>query len=436
MLEANLWVLSLVVTILVFLSDPLHAITDCDYYASPIGNGNGLSLSTPFKVSNFWSVAKPGDTLCLLDGKYTGSASMINPRSGLSGTAASPITIQALNDGEATIDGQGINTPVALSGSDYFILEGFNAHSSINSVILIANGSDHNTVRRVVAWNANRNANVGFVISVEHSVDNLIEDCAAFGTGRKVIGSTQYGDHTTIRRCWARWEGSDFIGPKETLTAGYFNYYMTTENFIGTWSGGQMSGATDQPYGVIATDNDAAYSKILGSILYVRSADNYPAGQVAFLQNVHDYTLKDVAVYNEKSSIDTINLGTSSNTAGLSASKITAIGARAAHINSIWNPTNIINASSVANANSQGANLFTGTKGAQVCYRYQDGVLTNMPLWPWPMNQRIIDAMTEAGKTPVDVTATIEQIFGPIPATCKGQSQIALFPPQNLQIIQ
>jgi hypothetical protein len=56
MLEANLWVLSLVVTILVFLSDPLHAITDCDYYASPIGNGNGLSLSTPFKVSNFWSL--------------------------------------------------------------------------------------------------------------------------------------------------------------------------------------------------------------------------------------------------------------------------------------------------------------------------------------------------------------------------------------------
>jgi hypothetical protein len=55
-----------------------------------------------------------------------------------------------------------------------------------------------------------------------------------------------------------------------------------------------------------------------------------------------------------------------------------------------------------------------------VCKKYVNGKLTNEPLWPWPMNQRIINAMRQAGKAPVDVTKTMEQIFGPIPSDCRG----------------
>ena len=76
------------------------------------------------------------------------------------------------------------------------------------------------------------------------------------------------------------------------------------------------------------------------------------------------------------------------------------------------------------------------------CYQYQNQQLTNIPLWPWPMNQRIWDATTVAassshqhfiyqGSSPsltlvndphavIDVTAEIEQMFGAIPAGCKG----------------
>jgi hypothetical protein len=51
--------------------------------------------------------------------------------------------------------------------------------------------------------------------------------------------------------------------------------------------------------------------------------------------------------------------------------------------------------------------------GADVTRRYQDGVLTDKPLWPWPMNQRIIDAMRLAGyDDPVDVTRTIFDLTG------------------------
>jgi hypothetical protein len=71
---------------------------------------------------------------------------------------------------------------------------------------------------------------------------------------------------------------------------------------------------------------------------------------------------------------------------------------------------------------SSGASLFApGEKGgAALCYRYQDGVLTKEPLWPWPMNDRIEEAMTQAGREPVDVTKAIEQLFGPIPAPCRA----------------
>ncbi|MDZ4229973.1 MAG: Ig-like domain-containing protein, partial [Candidatus Veblenbacteria bacterium] len=62
------------------------------YYASPTGTGNGTSLSSPFKIANFWTVAQPGDTLLLLDGTYRGVDSMIHPPVGLSGTSGNPIT--------------------------------------------------------------------------------------------------------------------------------------------------------------------------------------------------------------------------------------------------------------------------------------------------------------------------------------------------------
>ena len=48
----------------------------------------------------------PGNTLCLLDGTYTGVNSMILPPVGLSGTSTQPLTIQALNDGGALLDGR------------------------------------------------------------------------------------------------------------------------------------------------------------------------------------------------------------------------------------------------------------------------------------------------------------------------------------------
>jgi hypothetical protein len=40
------------------------------------------------------------------------------------------------------------------------------------------------------------------------------------------------------------------------------------------------------------------------------------------------------------------------------------------------------------------------------------------------MNQRIINALNAAGKTPVDVTRTMETIFGSIPNECRAGATI------------
>lgn len=59
-----------------------------------------------------------------------------------------------------------------------------------------------------------------------------------------------------------------------------------------------------------------------------------------------------------------------------------------------------------------------------ICKRYVNGTLTNQPLWPWPMNQRIKDALVQSGREPHDVTQTMSQLLGPIPEACRGSAPL------------
>jgi hypothetical protein len=128
------------VPLLAGLSVPAAAAT---YYASPTGGGDGRSRATPIRIADFWPAARPGDTLLLLDGKYTGPDSMIDPPRGLRGEPGRPITVKALNDGKVQIDGEGKHIPAQLYFNDHFVLEGFNAHYGSPQVVGIA-CSNHN----------------------------------------------------------------------------------------------------------------------------------------------------------------------------------------------------------------------------------------------------------------------------------------------------
>ena len=98
----------------------------------------------------------------------------------------------------------------------------------------------------------------------------------------------------------------------------------------------------------------------------------------------------------------------------LIARNLTGVGGAASEFGNDWHKSHVSEGMSLDSV----ANIFTSAKGANLCYRYRNGVLSATTS-PWPMNQRIKDAMVESGRTLVDVTSTVEQMFGAIPASCK-----------------
>lgn len=468
---------TIVVLLTVILSVGVNAVgraqtaTNCDYFASPSGTGSG-SQSSPFKIADFWSVASPGKTLCLLDGQYRGSDSMITPPPGvLDGSSGKPITVKALNDGGASIDGQGQREPVFLYGNDYFVLEGFNAHSGNvqhngDSVVFIK-GSSHNIVRRVVGWDAGDGNGGVFALSNStiygQSIDNLFEDVAGFGIARKVFSSFR-SDNTICRRCWGRWEGSHRLGPKHTYTLAYNNFNFLIENSIAAWSGERMQetyqlkchpvivnskcGKTytnyevDQPLGIFGVDRiDSgadANSRILGSLAYVTGSDRFAAAQLFFVSGLSGVKYNNNVAYVEPGTYSnkfTFGLYSSSSRQNLFADNLSSIGGAGSNVSKEWQTSNISEGSSVTAVGS----VYNGQQGSSICKRYKDGILTDELLWPWPMDQRIYNAMIEAGRTPFYVTEKIEAMFGPIPSECRQGSggsggTGAPLPPQNLRI--
>jgi len=438
--------LTLIASFVIGLTGGSVSAETCTHYASPTGTGNGTSAAQPFKVANFWSVAKPGYTLCLLDGEYAGASSMVNPPKNLSGTSSAPITVRALNDGKVRINGQGSAYPVQLSYNNYFIIEGINASNSAASVVSISY-SNNNIVRRVAAWDAADGNHT--IFGVHSGTYNLLEDVAGWGIARKIFESSQGGNYTTIRRAWGRWEGSHVVGPKMTYTLGYNNTHMIVENALGTWSGERMkqtyvlldyygkpwtgNGAgtytnygVDQPYGVFGNDgftvtDKNAHTKLLGSLAYIRGSDRFHPSQAVFITKIDSVELAQTAVYIQPGSYSTkkpfalYNLQTSSGTS-LVARNNTGIGGASSFYGTEWKKTALSEGASL----SAVANPFTATtNGANLCYRYQNGAVTTKALWPWPMNQRIIDATIQSGRTAVDVTATVESMLGTIPSACK-----------------
>jgi hypothetical protein len=321
--------------------------------------------------------------------------------------------------------------------------------------------SSHNIIRRVAAWNA-AEGNYS-IFGIHHGDHNLLEDVAGWGIARKTFESSQGGNFTTIRRAWGRWEGSHVAGPKMTYSLAYNNYDMLVENSIGTWSGEKMKQTyvlldyygkplawhydnydVNQPYAVFGVDalqkdDKNARARLLGSIAYITTSDSFKAKRLVFVTKLDSVEVADTLAYVEPGSYSRVNpfglyglpafptLGlhglTGSTERGgavnLLARNITSIGGAGASIARAWETRNVLQGSSPAVYGSR-ESAFNTTRGANLCHRYVDGVLTNQPLWPWPMNKRIIEATALSGRKPVNVTATIEEIFGPIPSQCSA----------------
>ncbi|MBI3945079.1 MAG: hypothetical protein HY321_04115 [Armatimonadetes bacterium] len=423
------------------------------YYASPAGGGDGLRADSPFRIADFWGVAKPGDTLLLLDGTYRGRDAMINPPNNLNGEPGNPITVKALHDGQVEIDGEGANTPVALTRNNHFVLEGFNAHGSMQSVVILWYSS-HNIIRRVCGWDAfDGNVNI---FGARHGEHNLFEDCAGWGIARKVFSNSQQGNHTTFRRCWGRWEGSHCTGPKLVFALSYNSYHALAENCIGTWnaigmresydlqdaSGKPLTGRSAahydhyevrMPSGIFshdAPDGDnsrVANARLFGCIAYLRKGERFHSSYKWWI-GPYNLSLPGIALTDCLSIIEPGGWDTIRNTQlgdprepGLNtAENLTLIGGKDVQIHPEWKTRGILVSRDGSELTANGKHILdpslNGSKGgATIMKRYVDGKLTDEDLWPWPMNQRIIDAMRRSGREPVDVTKTVFEFCGGTP---------------------
>jgi hypothetical protein len=179
----------------------------------------------------------------------------------------------------------------------------------------------------------------------------------------------------------------------------------------------------DYPYGIFSMDasrDPRAYSEILGSIAYLLGKHRFDP-EAVYRSWVSDVEYENNVAYIEPGTHPgtkpfALKNALSGGTQNVIARNLTANSSSPPEFSSAWQTSNIAHGSSV----SQTGDIYTNPKGARICKRYKDGVLTSEPLWPWPMNQRIIDAMKQAGREPVDVTATIEKLFGPIPSECRS----------------
>ena len=444
---------------LLFLLLPLTVyaqLPQCSHFASPTGSGNACSESAPCNVGTWLSTqAGPGKVLCMKDGVYKGDSQMLT-FSARSGTAGSPITVRAVNDGRVEINGEYQRRPLDCAAS-YITVIGVNVANG-NDTTLTVRGK-HCLIQRVLAWSGNPGDG-----GIENIVDtggnhNLLEDIGAWGHARKMvaIGARGGDGPNTLRRVWAEHNGSPYGSaqgnPTDPIDIGYNQLNVTAENVIGRRN--ILSSATEPeaPIHMYSTRGSA----IIGSIVYAKNSDAF---DTTTLLNVtpesgsHAGTGKDST--SDSVVQDVVLL------AGSAHEKIMgfAIDGGAQSVNNV--ATNIVSVAPQGGGRCQGSgwtctNLFLGKTLQEAlgdkkiwevapgtCYRVVDRKVTTTPLWPWPMEQRIAEALGRARVPHTPVKADLEGVFGTIPEHCvsggnpgpgPGPSPSVPVPPTNVHAV-
>ena len=371
---------------------------------------------------------------------------MIQPPSSLSGTSGQPITIRALNDGQVTIDAQNGNFAVLLggtgsSGSQYIVIDGINAKNGREALYRIR--GSNNTLRRVIGWNGTSGMSNSYIFSVT-GVNNRVEDGAGWGmNARKIFDGAQNGNAGGggFRRCWGEWNDhpQGVPNPNNTFQLGYNTQNQIFENIIATQRALDDVGDMEGSIGIFSNPTDGPNSisptKLLGSIFYVTPGTSHPGEAVIRSGSISNMYAKDIVAYVPPT--------------GYSSQRPAwFISCNSPHppcTNNVMDNLLVIHGGTALLNQSgsgyslpnlkQGQGLAAATGGVSpfvllpgICTRYVNGVLTSTPLWPWPMNQRILDARSAGGFASVNVTTAMESFFGTIPPQCRSDSGVV--PPE------
>lgn len=388
------------------------------YYVSINGSDSNSGTSVaPWKTfSKAFSVMAGGDTLIVKNGTY--NYAMIDPPSGSPGQYT---VIKAENDGGAIIDGQHSisvypGSVLNINNRSYIRVEGFKFVNGGENVITIWGGSHHIELKRVGAGNANAMTTYAIVISMSGN-DILLEDVWAWGGARKLIVSG--GNNVILRRVVVRW---DFHTSSTSVPRSGIAFYDGTnsicENCIAL-DFNQHPGA----YGAIRGPHGAINNKFIGNIiLNVKGfvgfwPSEWDKGDI-YNSVVWDVPLAGVRAGSNGGIIDQITIGNSNepvvaygtppsgkNSIFFNNSGSTMLGEN--NYNLYFNTPIQSGAANVLTADPKlkyilrsecatnpglpqcGSGEGGKDRGANILYRYVNGVQTNVPLWPWPNEDRI-----------------------------------------------
>ena len=357
---------------------------------------------------------RAGDTLLIQDGTYT---EPIQPL--VYGREGAPVTIKAINDGKVIIDGRGQTIPLKLGDTwpgdnrSWFVVEGIVARNGTEAAVRIR--GDHIILRRVSAYDAGLRSNSAVVL-VGWSSDVLLEDVIAAGTGRKNI-LIFTSERVTVRRAFTQWEAWDGQTP-DTCAMGwpagnginpYNSKYVIVENALVT---GPVADAALR----VTINHDSVYSpgmQVLGSIAAGAGvnadgsrheyplvsdpgcpvpADGPPYYAAAWGMGVYGQGDAPGPVFRDVMSVGNAGWGFAS----IKPSGVGAHDGLLDHATIVGNNAypgqaserdvqGIYSGFTVTNSYIPG---YQAGEGARLVNRYVDGLLTDVPLWPWPMEER------------------------------------------------
>jgi hypothetical protein len=473
---------NLMFLVLLFFAQNAHGQAACTHYASPNGTGNGLSPSSPFRITNFKSQAAPGQVLCLLDGTYTNPGDGLELGSVPSGTPGNPITVRALNDGGAFIDGQHNHRVFFFNGTSYWTIQGIdfaNNGGSDDNAMGLGENTHHLVVQRVCGWNATTPVAGVYSNSATwglwNSHDNLFEDICAFGWGRNTFIDFEAATKNNIfRRVWVRWDGwADGAGatcPGPAIQTQYYTAYSNDihDNWISIFSGGLYKTLYSGPGDPNHQDGFPCGSLGAGLVTRAGHADQ---SQGEHWNGFINYGYPDnndilgngagLGLQNRWAPIYFQDVFSDSRFGRAGQQNINLYAcdfANADHYDiAVGSDCNLFHAdrlTSIRNGDQQGSfvvpvttnfndctslgacpNFYTGvgsggTVGSRACFEYQNGSLTSTPLWPWRMDDRIKQALARSGIAPTlqggagtgyasnTVTSEIVSRYGAIPSQC------------------
>ena len=176
-----------------------------NYYISPMGNNSysGKSIGSPWKTFSYViPKLKAGDTLFLLDGVYEKSnsgyptidcGSTSTARNAVNGTSSARITMRALNERKARINGDGIKGHLVVRNCSYWNFEGLTINSRDVATLSAADGipaffvsNKYLTIRRFLIYNNNRYSN-STCMAIQKSHNSLIEENEFYHCHRNVL---------------------------------------------------------------------------------------------------------------------------------------------------------------------------------------------------------------------------------------------------------